>query len=89
VLESLDLSGLPSATSAGSRLRELLPLATAGRGLAPRAPAGGDDVPDPYGHDAATYASSLALIAEATDAVVRLAGGSTQPGLPGPPQLRR
>jgi protein-tyrosine phosphatase len=67
VLESLDLSGL----SAGDGLRALLPLATAGRVLAPRTQVGDDDVPDPFGHGAAAYVRSLALIAEATDVIVR------------------
>lgn len=75
VLDSLDLSGLPSDLSPGARLRAILPMVTAGRALAPRAPAGGDDVPDPYGRGAAAYDRSLALIADATEAIVRLARG--------------
>ena len=71
VLQSLDLRGLPFDVSAGDRLRAILPLATAGRALAPRAQAGDDDVPDPYGRGAPAYVHSLALIAEATDVIVR------------------
>ncbi|MCC6498517.1 MAG: low molecular weight phosphatase family protein [Propionibacteriaceae bacterium] len=75
VANSLDLSGPPSHLSQGARLRAILPMVTAGRALAPRAPADGDDVPDPYGRGAAAYDRSLALIAEATAAIVRLARG--------------
>jgi protein-tyrosine phosphatase len=74
VLRSLDLTRLPADLSAGDRLRALLPLATAGRALAPRAP-GGDDVPDPYGRGPVAYDLSLALIVEATDTIVQLARG--------------
>jgi len=42
VLESLDLTELPSGLTAGARLRAILPMATAGRSLAPRPVAGGD-----------------------------------------------
>jgi protein-tyrosine phosphatase len=73
VLQTLDLRGLPAGLSAGDRLRAVLPMATAGRALAPRAQAGDDDVPDPYGHGAPAYVRSLALIAEATDVIVRTA----------------
>ncbi len=73
VLESLDLSALPPELSPGDRLRAILPLATTGRALARRTQTGGDDVPDPYGRGAAAYTHSLALIAEATDVIVRAA----------------
>ena len=75
VLESVDLSGLPDDVSAGERLRAMVPLATAGRALAPRSTTGGDDVPDPYGRGPAAYAASLAMIAGATDVIVRLTRG--------------
>ncbi len=77
ILKSLDLSELPSDLDAGSRIRAILPLATAGRALAPRAALhADDDVPDPYGHGAAAYAHSLGLIADATEEIVRVARGS-------------
>lgn len=73
ILKSLDLSGVPSHLDAGARLRAIVPLVTAGRALAPRAELpGGDDVPDPYGRGGAAYASSLAMIAAATDTILRL-----------------
>jgi low molecular weight protein-tyrosine phosphatase len=76
ILASLDLSGLPAAASSGARLRALVPLATSGRALAPRARAeADDDVPDPYGRGAAEYAHSLSLITDATDLIVRLVRG--------------
>jgi protein-tyrosine phosphatase len=74
VLEWLDFSGLPSGLDTGTRLRAILPLATAGRSLAQREPVG-DDVPDPYGRGPAAYARSLAMICKATDAIVRLSSG--------------
>ncbi len=73
VVRSLDLSDLPAGLGTGGRLRALIPRATAGRALAPRAAADGDDVPDPYGRGAAAYDHSLALITEATAEIVRVA----------------
>jgi len=85
VLESLDLSGLPADTDAGARLRAILPVVIAGRALAPRpALAAGDDVPDPYGRDAAAYARSLAMIEAATATMARLIGGAERSGPHGP-----
>jgi protein-tyrosine phosphatase len=75
ILESLDLSGLPAGLGADERLRAILPLATAGRSLAPRATSGGDDVLDPFGRGDATYERSLALIRQATDTIVRIVAG--------------
>ena len=79
VLSFVDLTGLPPAATAGERLRQVLPMVTAGRSLAPRAADGGDDVPDPYGHGEVAYARSLTLIREATATISRLllpAGGA-------------
>jgi protein-tyrosine phosphatase len=73
VVRSLDLSDLPAGLSAGDRLRAIIARATAGRALAPRAAADGDDVPDPYGRGAAAYAHSLTRITEATAELVRVA----------------
>ena len=75
VMESLDLSGLPSDVDAGARLRAILPLVTAGRALAPRATVGADDVPDPFGHGPAAYATTLSMIYEATGTIVQFARG--------------
>lgn len=74
VLESLDLIGLPSST-AGARLRGVLPMATAGRALAPRRAPGCDDVADPYGLGPAAYQHSLGAIHRATDVIIRIVGG--------------
>ncbi len=73
VLESLDLTGLPSGPAA-ARLRAILPLATAGRALAPRPEPGGDDVADPYGRGPAAYQQSLVAIQRATDTIIRVIG---------------
>lgn len=75
VIDSLDLSGLPTHSSPGERLAAIVPLATAGRALAPRPEQGGDDVPDPHGRGAAAYDHSLQLIADATDVIARIARG--------------
>lgn len=86
ILKSLDLSGVPSQLDAGSRLRVIVPLATVGRALAPRAELlGGDDVPDPYARGDVAYANALAMIAAATDTIVRLAVGRVRDRRPWQP----
>jgi protein-tyrosine phosphatase len=75
VVQSLDLSDLPAGLSAGDRLRAIIPRATAGRALARRAPADGDDVPDPFGRGSRAYTDSLALITGATAEIIRIARG--------------
>lgn len=76
VLGSAELTGLEPAAHPGERLRQLVPLATAQRALAPRpAAAGDDDVPDPFGRGPAAYAHALGLISRATDHLLLLAAG--------------
>ncbi len=69
VLASLDLAGPPEHLPVRDRLRAVIPLATAGRALAPRPDEGGDDVPDPYGRGTAAYAHSLGLIEQAVGVI--------------------
>lgn len=73
VVESVDLTGLPPGP-AGARLRAILPIATAGRSLAPRPAPGGDDVADPFGRGPAAYEQSLAVIQRATETIIRIIG---------------
>lgn len=64
----------PAASGPGERLRALVPLAAARRGLEP-APADGDDVVDPYRGDAALYRRSFDELRPAVDALVAVARG--------------
>lgn len=74
VVASLDVSEVPDGLAAPDRLRAVLPLATAGRALAPRPAEGEDDVPDPYGYGPAAYAHSLALIEQAVRVIAEVLG---------------
>ncbi len=70
---AVDPAALPPGTPA-DRLRALVPLAAARRGLVP-ATAADDDVVDPYGRGDAVYARSFGLIEPAVRAIVAVALG--------------
>ena len=76
----IDLGELPSApgSTAADRLRALVPLAAAQRGIVPSTPAD-DDVVDPYGGGAALYRISFDQMRPAIDAVAALARGADAP----------
>lgn len=73
VLASLDPDDLAGGRPGADRLRAVLPLATAGRALAPRpVRPKDDDVPDPFGHGRAAYTEALGLIDRATAVIAGL-----------------
>ncbi len=72
VLESLPEA--PGDGTPGERLAAVLPLVAAGRSLAPRGPAAGDDVEDPYGYGPEVYRRSLADIQQAVDLIASRLG---------------
>ena len=76
VVTALDLAELHQGVTPGDRLLALVPLAAAGRALAPHpASADADDVPDPYGRGPAAYANSLELIRQATSQLASVLQG--------------
>jgi protein-tyrosine phosphatase len=73
LLRGADLSGLPDDPAA--RLRELVTLARARRGFVPPAVEGEDDVIDPYGRSAQTYAATTRQIVPAVEHLVEAIAG--------------
>lgn len=72
VLESLP--EVPDAGTPAQRLAAVLPVAAAGRSLAPRRPATEDDVQDPYGYGPEVYRQSLADIQQAVELIAARLG---------------
>ncbi|MFT3860673.1 hypothetical protein [Micropruina sp.] len=75
VLGSLDLSALPTGLTPGERLWQILPLAIAGRPLAPRPRGKSDDIVDPFGRSAAVYDEAFAGIRDASTQIVQIVCG--------------
>lgn len=68
LLRDADLGGLPHDPA--ERLGELVTVARSRRGFVPPAPEGDDDVSDPYGRSAQTYAATTQQIVPAVDFLV-------------------
>lgn len=73
LLRDADVSGLPADPA--DRLRELVGLARGRRGFVPPAVEGDDDVSDPYGRSAQTYAATTKQIVPAVEFLVGAVAG--------------
>lgn len=73
LVSTLDVSSLDETLTPGERLRVLVP--RAGLARAKSTPAGGYDVPDPFGRGPEDFALAWSLIQDAADAIVRVARG--------------
>lgn len=84
LLDGADLAELPADPA--ERVRALVAVARGRRGFVPPADEGDDDVVDPYGRSAQTYAATTAQIVPAVELLVdAIAGPGEQPGAHGAP----
>jgi protein-tyrosine phosphatase len=73
LLQDADVDGLPDDPA--ERVRELVVLAGRRRGSVPSAPEGNDDVADPYGGSAQTYAATTRQIVPVVELLADLIAG--------------